>query len=101
MLTLWFRRASDRGYLRVRDGIADVLADLARRASPGVRVVAALQPPAHNIVHHRNVVGDYRDANDYTAAVDALYGPAPSCIGVLGQALILLDRRPHGAATAS
>src|SRR5262249_36305724 len=36
-LSLWFRAASDRGYQRVRDGIANVLSDLSESLS-GVRV---------------------------------------------------------------
>ena len=42
-LSLWFRSASDRGYNRVRDGIAGVLSDLSESLS-GVRVVAGVQP---------------------------------------------------------
>jgi len=38
-LSLWFRSASDRGYNRVRDGIAGVLSDLSESLS-GVRVVS-------------------------------------------------------------
>ena len=39
VLSLWFRSASDRGYNRVRDGIAGVLSDLSESLS-GVRVVS-------------------------------------------------------------
>jgi ATP-binding cassette, subfamily B, bacterial len=57
--SLWFRSASERGYNRVRDGIAGVLADLSESLH-GVRTVAANNRQRHNIVQHRNVVGDYR-----------------------------------------
>jgi ATP-binding cassette subfamily B protein len=88
-LTLWFRRASDRGFDEVRDRIAEVLAHLQESLS-GVRIVTAYNRARHNVVEHRNIVGDYRGANNYTARVGAIYGPATEVIGVGGQALILL-----------
>ncbi|MBO0732417.1 MAG: ABC transporter ATP-binding protein, partial [Acidimicrobiaceae bacterium] len=87
-MTIWFRRASERGYDRVRDGIANVLADLSESLH-GVRVVSAHNRQAHNIVHHRNVVGDYRKANYYTSQINAVYGPGTQMLGVLGQAALL------------
>ena len=56
VVSLWFRAASERGYDRVRDGIAGVLADLSESLH-GVRIVTAHNRQRHNIVHHRNVVG--------------------------------------------
>ena len=88
LISLWFRRSSERGYDRVRDGIANVLADLSESLH-GVRIVTAHNRQRHNIVHHRNVVGDYRDANNYTAQINAVYGPGTQLIGVLGQAALL------------
>jgi ATP-binding cassette subfamily B protein len=88
VLSLWFRSASDRGYNRVRDGIAGVLSDLSESLS-GVRVVAGFNRARNNVLHHRNVVGEYRDANDYTANVTAVYGSGSEMIGVLGQAALL------------
>jgi ATP-binding cassette subfamily B protein len=88
ILSLWFRRASERGYERVRDGIARVLADLAESLH-GVRVVVAHNRQHRNTVHHRNVVGEYRDANNYTARVNAIYGPGTQILGYLGQAALL------------
>ncbi len=86
--SLWFKRASERGYDRVRDGIANVLADLSESLH-GVRIVTAHNRQRHNVIHHRNVVGDYRDANNYTAHVNALYGPGTQLLGVMGQAVLL------------
>jgi ATP-binding cassette, subfamily B, bacterial len=86
--SLWFRVASERGYDRVRDGIANVLADLSESLH-GVRIVTAHNRQHHNVIHHRNVVGDYRRANDYTARINAFYGPGTQLVGVLGQATIL------------
>jgi ATP-binding cassette, subfamily B, bacterial len=88
VLTLWFRSASDRGYTRVRDRIADVLADLQESLS-GIRVIAAHNRRRHNVVHHDNVVGEHLDANLYTAKVGAIYGPGTEVVGVFGQAMIV------------
>jgi ATP-binding cassette subfamily B protein len=86
--SLWFQRASQRGYDRVRDGIANVLGDLSETLH-GVRVVTAHNRQARNIVHHRNVVGAYQDANNYTAQINAVYGPGTQMLGYLAQAAIL------------
>ncbi len=96
VVSIWFKRASERGYDRVRDGIANVLADLSESLH-GVRIVTAHNRQRHNIVHHRNVVGDYRAANNYTAHVNAVYGPGTQFIGVIGQAVLLGHRRRDGA----
>ncbi|MEX0873676.1 MAG: ABC transporter ATP-binding protein [Actinomycetota bacterium] len=89
ILTLWFRRVSDRGFLAVRERIADVLADLQESLS-GVRIVAAHNRQRHNVVRHRNILGEHRDANVYTAKVSSIYGPGTESIGVLAQAIIVL-----------
>jgi ATP-binding cassette subfamily B protein len=86
--SLWFRVASERGYDKVRDGIANVLADLSESLH-GVRIVTAHNRQRHNVVTHRNVVGKYRDANDYTAHINAVYGPGTQLLGYLGQAALL------------
>ena len=86
--SIWFKRASERGYDGVRDGIANVLADLSESLH-GVRIVTAHNRQRHNVIHHRNVVGDYRDANNYTAHVNALYGPGTQMLGIIGQAVML------------
>lgn len=88
-LSLWFRGASDKGYERVRDGIAGVLSDLAESLS-GVRVVTGFNRARHNVLHHHNVTGTYRDANDHTARIAASYGACSEFIGLLGQAALLL-----------
>ncbi len=87
--TLWFRRVSDRGFLAVRERIADVLADLQESLS-GVRIVAAHNRQRHNVVKHRNILGEHRDANVYTAKVSSIYGPGTESIGILAQAIIIL-----------
>ena len=87
-MSLWFRSRSERGYLRVRDGIANVLADLSESLH-GVRVVTANNRQRHNVIHHRNVVGAYRDANMYTAQIAAVYGPGTQLLGYLAMAALL------------
>ncbi len=88
-LSLWFRSASDKGYNRVRDGIAGVLSDLSESLS-GVRVVTGFNRARHNVLYHRNVTGVYRDANDHTAHLAATYGATTEFWGLLGQAVLLL-----------
>ncbi len=86
--TIWFTRASQRGYEKVRDGIAGVLGDLSESLH-GVRTVAAFNRQRWNIVQHRNVVGHYRDANNYTAQINAIYGPGTQMLGYLSQGALL------------
>src|SRR5690606_16724908 len=88
-MTIWFRSASDRGYEVVRDRIADVLAHLQESLS-GVRIVAAHNRQRMNNAEHRNIAGSYREANDYTARVSAVYGAGTELVGIVGQAMILL-----------
>jgi ATP-binding cassette subfamily B protein len=88
LLSVWFRRRSERGYDRVRDGIAEVMADLSENLH-GIRVVTMHNRQRHNIVHHRNLVGTYREANDYTARVASLYGSGTQLLGWLSQAVLL------------
>jgi ATP-binding cassette subfamily B protein len=88
LASLWFRSSSERGYNRVRDGIANVLADLSESLH-GVRTVAANNRQRHNVIQHRNVVGDYQAANNYTAQINAIYGPGTQLLGYLGQGALL------------
>lgn len=88
-LSMWFRSESAKAFLAVRDGIAGVLSDLSESLS-GVRVVAAFNRQRFNTVHHRNVVGHYRDTNDRTARLQGIYGPGSELIGLLGQVTVLV-----------
>jgi ATP-binding cassette subfamily B protein len=87
--SLWFRHAADRGYNRQRDTIAAMFADLSESLN-GVRVVTAHNRQERNVVAHRSVVGDYRDANDWTGRINAIYGPGTSVIGLVAMAVLLL-----------
>jgi ATP-binding cassette subfamily B protein len=87
--SLWFRHAADRGYNRQRDTIAAMFADLSESLN-GIRVVTAHNRAERNVVAHREVVGAYRDANDYTGRINAIYGPGTSVIGLIAMAIMLL-----------
>jgi ATP-binding cassette, subfamily B, bacterial len=86
--SLWFRAASERSYLRVRDTLAGVISDIAESLS-GVRVVASYNRQRNNVVHHRNVLGAYRAANFTTARVTANYSTVSDFVGLVGQASLL------------
>lgn len=89
LLTAWFRVVSDRGYDAVRDRIADVLSDLSESLA-GIRIIAAHNRRRHNVIHHNNVVGEYFDANIYTAKIGAFYSSSTEVIGVISRALLFL-----------
>ncbi len=88
VLTLWFRSRAEVGYNRVRDRIADILADL-QESLAGIRVIAAHNRGRHNTIHHTNVVGEHLDANLYTSRATSIYAPATEAIGILGRAVLL------------
>jgi len=88
VFSLWFHHASERGYLLVRDRIANVLADLSESLY-GIRGVTANNRQRRNIRNHRHVVGAYRDANLESGRINAIYGPATLMVGILGQGLLL------------
>ena len=88
IMSVWFKRASERGYDKVRDGIALVLADLSESLQ-GVRIVTAHNRQRYNVETHRDIVGAYRDANNYTGRINGVYGPGSQVISVFGQLLIL------------
>ncbi|HUP84927.1 MAG TPA: ABC transporter ATP-binding protein, partial [Acidimicrobiales bacterium] len=88
-MTLWFRSRSEKGYERVRERIADVMADLQESLS-GIRIVAAYNRQRYNEVKHRNIVGDHKVANEGAARVAAVYGPGTEAVGTAAQALVLL-----------
>ncbi|GAA2684611.1 ABC transporter ATP-binding protein [Actinoplanes palleronii] len=88
-LSIWFRKAADHGYNRQRDAIAALFSHLSESLY-GVRVITAHNQQHRSVVGHREVVGGYRDANDHTGRINAVYGPGSSVIGLLGLAALLL-----------
>ncbi|WP_211767256.1 ABC transporter ATP-binding protein [Kutzneria sp. CA-103260] len=88
VMSLWFHRASSKGYVRVRDNIANVLADLSESLQ-GVRIVTAHNRQRHNTAHHRQVTGKYYDTNVQTGRINSIYGPGTQVVGVAGQLALL------------
>jgi ATP-binding cassette subfamily B protein len=70
--TMWFRVVSEKGYEIVRNRIAGILADLQESLS-GIRLIIFYNRMKHNVIHHRNIVADYREANNYTALISTIY----------------------------
>ncbi len=89
VLSVWFRRRSDRAYGTVRDRIADVLSDL-QESLAGIRIITAHNRRRHNVVNHTNVVGDHKQANLDAIGAASLYTPGTEAIAIFGQAMILL-----------
>ena len=89
VMTSWFRRVSGQGYENVRNRIADVLSDLQESLS-GMRLVISFNRMKHNIINHRNTVGDYRDANNFTAKISAVYSAATMFVDSATTIIILL-----------
>jgi ATP-binding cassette subfamily B protein len=52
--------------------------------------VAGFNRQRHNVLNHRNIVGEYRDRNDQTAGIVARFGASTEFIGIMGQAMLLL-----------
>ena len=88
-MTAWFRRVSEKGYEEVRNKIAEVLADLQESLS-GMRLVISFNRMKHNIINHRNVVGDYREANNRTAWISSIYQSGTTFVNVGTSLLILI-----------
>ena len=88
LLSLWFRKASEAGYNRVRDRIAAVLADLSENLA-GIRTITAYNRRRRNVAQHQDVVYDHEDANVYTSRISSLYASAAEGVGIVGQAVVL------------
>ncbi|MEY9856209.1 ATP-binding cassette subfamily B protein [Catenulispora sp. GAS73] len=88
VFSVWFHRASAKGYLQVRDTVAGVTADLSESLH-GVRIVTAHNRQQHNAEHHRQITGEYYDANVRTARITSIYTPGTQVIGIVGQTVLL------------
>ncbi len=108
-LTLWFRVVSEKGYEDVRNRIAELLSDLQESLS-GMRLIIFYNRMKHNVIHHRNIVGDYQAANNYTRKVSAIYMSSANFVDVATTIVILVagyfillevnpDLDPEGAFT--
>jgi ATP-binding cassette, subfamily B, bacterial len=88
LLSWWFRRSSERAYLRIRDRIAGVMADLQENLS-GVRVVQAFAREGRNFDDFRQVAGEHLDARLEGNRLSATYFPAVEFIGQVATALVV------------
>ena len=89
LLSEWFRRRSEHAYRRVRNRIADVLADL-QESLAGIRVITAHNRRRHNVIRHTNIVGEHKDANLDAVKAACVYTPGTEAIAIIGRALVLL-----------
>ena len=89
VLSEWFRRKSEYAYRRVRNRIADVLADL-QESLAGIRVITAHNRRRHNVIRHTNIVGEHKDANLEAVKAACIYTPGTEAIAIIGRALVLL-----------
>lgn len=89
ILSLWYRRVAGEAQLRVRDTIAEVLAHL-QESLAGIRIVTAYNRRRRTVVEHQNEAGEYLDANDRTAQINAVYGPGSEAMGPLAQMILLV-----------
>ncbi len=90
IMSIWFRRASERGYTRCATYIAlgVVLLSSSSESLQGVRIVTAHNRQRYNVETHRYVVV-IPYANNYTGRINAVYGPGSQLISVLCQLVIL------------
>ncbi|HEV7534438.1 MAG TPA: ABC transporter ATP-binding protein, partial [Acidimicrobiia bacterium] len=75
VLTIWFRRSSDRAYLRIRDKVALVMASL-QESLTGARVVAAFAREDRNLEQFRALSDEHLDARLEGNRLSATYFPA-------------------------
>jgi len=89
VLTFRFRRKSRKGWMIVRERIADVLADLSESLG-GIRIITAHNRRRHNVINHNNVVGKHFDARVHTAKLSAFFGTNTGIVGTAGRAFLIL-----------
>src|SRR5688572_23344240 len=87
-LTVWFRRNSDRAYLRIRDKIALVMASL-QESLAGARVVAAFAREDRNFEEFRAVADEHLDARLEGNRLSATYFPTVEFLGQLSTTLVV------------
>ena len=87
-LTVWFRRNSDRAYLRIRDKVAQVMASLQESLS-GARVVAAFAREERNLEDFRTLSGEHLDARLDGNRLSATYFPAVEFLGQVATTLVV------------
>jgi ATP-binding cassette subfamily B protein len=88
VITVWFRRRSDRAYLRIRDKVALVMASL-QESLTGARVVAAFAREDRNLEEFRAISGEHLDARLEGNRLSATYFPAVEFLGQVATTLVV------------
>lgn len=88
IFTQWFRRVSDRVYLKVRDRIAAVLASL-HEGVAGVRVSQAFVRESEESGEFRRLSAELMEARREGVVYTSLFFPGVDAIGVLAQAAVI------------
>ncbi|HLF69678.1 MAG TPA: ABC transporter ATP-binding protein, partial [Actinomycetota bacterium] len=86
--TQWFRRRSDRVYLKVRDRIAAVLASL-QEGIAGVRISQAFVREKEESAQFRKLSTELLEAREEGVRYLSLFFPGIDAIGVLAQAAVI------------
>lgn len=89
VLTLWFRRHSEKAYRAVRDAVALVIV-FYNESLGGIRAVQAFRREPRNQEIFEGLDARYRDANIHSARIAATFGPGIRWIGHLAQGFVLL-----------
>ena len=87
-LTVWFRRSSDRAYLRIRDKVALVMANLQESLS-GARVIAAFAREDRNLEEFQALSGEHLDARLEGNRLSATYFPTVEFLGQVATTLVV------------
>jgi ATP-binding cassette subfamily B protein len=87
--TLKFKSYSDKGYLLVRDKIAEVMADLQENLA-GYKTVIAANRRLRNVFAHINIVDSHKQANGRMSLAQNTYDAGTTFVNIVGQVLILL-----------
>ncbi|MDQ1506516.1 MAG: ATP-binding cassette, subfamily bacterial, partial [Actinomycetota bacterium] len=88
VLTVWFRRSSDRAYLRIRDKVALVMSSLQESLS-GARVVAAFAREERNLEQFRALSDEHLDARLEGNRLSATYFPTVELLGQVATTVVV------------
>ncbi|MCU1361329.1 MAG: Fe(3+)-transporting ATPase Xenobiotic-transporting ATPase, partial [Ilumatobacteraceae bacterium] len=87
-VTIWFQRASRRSYLRSREAISTVNAEL-QESVAGVRVTQSLGREDNNAVRFNDRSEQYRDARLRSMQLMSIYFASSQLLGTVAKALTL------------
>src|SRR5438045_1734032 len=88
VVTVFFRRYSSRAYAAVRERLGLVTATLAEDIA-GMRVVQSFTRERASIENFRSVAARYRDSNQQTVVLNALYFPFVDLLSSVALAVVL------------